>query len=326
MKVLYGIQLTGNGHITRSTHLINYLIENGFDVDVITSGSNSQLKIPFKIKKHFVGLSMYYNNKGSIDWVQTFKQANVNQFLKDIKYDVTGYDIIISDFEPISAWAAKKYRITSIGFGNQYSFLSKKLPRPKKVDKLSETFLKRFAKCDYNIALSYEEYDDFVYKPIINKNLINTEVKEEDFYLIYLPSLSIDYIINELSEFENNNWRIYSPDVKRNKSLNNLELRKLNKDDFQLDLLKCKGIITGSGFSTTSEALILNKKLWSIPIRGQYEQLCNAIALKEMGVLTDSFTSDSISDWLNNWKKIDYKWENPIDDIIKNIIKIHEKS
>lgn len=35
MKVLYGIQLTGNGHITRSTHLINYLIENGFDVDVI---------------------------------------------------------------------------------------------------------------------------------------------------------------------------------------------------------------------------------------------------------------------------------------------------
>ena len=43
-----GIQLTGNGHITRSTQLIKSLLDNGFDVDVITSGNNSQLNIPFK--------------------------------------------------------------------------------------------------------------------------------------------------------------------------------------------------------------------------------------------------------------------------------------
>jgi len=61
-------------------------------------------------------------------------------------------------------------------------------------------------------------------------------------------------------------------------------------------------------------------------MKGQYEQLCNAISLKKMGIFTDSFTKDSLYEWINNWNKIEYKWENPIEDIIKKIIKIHEKS
>jgi uncharacterized protein (TIGR00661 family) len=326
MKILYGIQLTGNGHITRSSQLIKSLIENGFDVDVITSGNNSQLNIPFKIKKHFEGLSMYYGSKGSIDWIQTFKQSNVKQFLKDINYDVSEYDMIISDFEPISAWSAKKHRITSIGFGNQYSFTSDKLPRPSIKDKIAETFLKRFAKCDYNIGLSYEIYDDFMYKPLISENLINKEVKNDNFYLIYLPSLPIDFILDELKDFTDYNWKVYSPNIKENINNNNVKLRKPNKDEFTNDLLNCSGIITASGFSTTSEALILNKKLWSIPIKGQYEQLCNAISLRKMGILTEKFRKGFIYDWINHYKEINYKWEDPTKDIIQKIIKIHEKS
>ena len=43
-------------------------------------------------------------------------------------------------------------------------------------------------------------------------------------------------------------------------------------------------IITGAGFETPAEALYLGKKLMVIPIRGQYEQFCNAAALAKMGV------------------------------------------
>jgi len=326
MKILYGIQLTGNGHITRSTQLIKSLIKNGFDVDIITSGNNSQLDIPFDIKKHFEGLSIYYGNKGSIDWIETFKQSNVKKFINDIKYDVSKYDIIISDFEPISAWAAKKHRIKSIGFGNQYSFISDKFPRPTIKDHISESFIKRFAKCDYNIGLSYEIYDDFMYKPLINENLINKDIKDDNFYLIYLPSLPVNFILEELKDFENYKWKIYSPNIKEDIINNNIELLKPNKDKFTNDLLNCSGIITASGFSTTSEALVLNKKLWSIPIKGQYEQLCNAITLKKMGIMTEKFKKEFILDWINNYKEINYNWNNPTKDIIEKIIEIHEKS
>ena len=44
------------------------------------------------------------------------------------------------------------------------------------------------------------------------------------------------------------------------------------------------GLITGAGFETPAEALYLQKELMCIPIRGQYEQFCNAAALSGFGV------------------------------------------
>jgi UDP-N-acetylglucosamine:LPS N-acetylglucosamine transferase len=81
MKILYGIQLTGNGHITRSIKIITALKSAGFDVDIITSGTNSQLELPFKIKKQFKGLSFFYNKKGGINWLKTLTSVKLKQFL-----------------------------------------------------------------------------------------------------------------------------------------------------------------------------------------------------------------------------------------------------
>ena len=43
-------------------------------------------------------------------------------------------------------------------------------------------------------------------------------------------------------------------------------------------------MLCGAGFETPAEALFLNKKLLVIPMKTQFEQKCNAQALKEMGV------------------------------------------
>jgi uncharacterized protein (TIGR00661 family) len=326
MKILYGIQLTGNGHITRSIQIIKSLKESGCEVDIITSGNNSQLELPYEVKNHYRGLSFFYNRSGGIDWIKTIKSLDLPQFLKDIEYDVRKYDIVVSDFEPISAWSAQKYKIPSIGIGNQYSFLSKDTPRPKSPNKISEMFLKRFAKCDHNIALNYQKYDDSMSLPIISEALLGKETKEEDFYLVYLPSLATDYVLEQLKDFNCYDWKIYSPDVKEDYTEDRIQMKKLNKEGFTEDLLNCKGVITASGFSTTTEALVLNKKIWSIPIKGQYEQLCNAIALKRMGIFTEDLNKDTISKWITGYKKIDYDWNNPIDEIVKKIISHNGKN
>ena len=44
------------------------------------------------------------------------------------------------------------------------------------------------------------------------------------------------------------------------------------------------GVLCGAGFQTPSEALYLKKKLVVIPMKGQYEQQCNAAALKLLGI------------------------------------------
>ena len=325
MKILYGIQLTGNGHITRSIRIIEKLKEVGFDVDIITSGTNSQLSLPFEIKKQFDGLSFFYNKKGGINWLKTILSINLKVFLKDLNYDVSDYDLVISDFEPVSAWSAKRYKIKSIGIGNQYSFLSNKTPRPRFKDIFSELFIKYFAPCKENIGINYERYDSFITLPIINESLLNKEVSDNKFFLVYLPSMSSKFISDEIKKYGFHSWKVYSNDVKKDTNNGIVKLRKLDKDNFTNDLLNCSGVITASGFSTTSEALVLGKKLWSIPIKGQYEQLCNAKSLKKMGVFTEDLNKKTIFDWLFKYKSIKYNWNDPIDEIIEKI-KIYGKS
>lgn len=320
MKILYGIQLNGNGHITRSIELINKLKSMGYQVDVICSGNNSNLEIPFQHKR-FDGLSIFCNDSGSIDWRKTIKNSNIIKLIKDSMQDVSCYDLVISDFEPVSAWSARRCGVKSLGIANQYSLISEKTPKVKGLFSLQ--FIRNFAPCDEYIALSYEKFDDFIYQPFISDYFLNSEVNDKKFFLIYLPSYNLDYILNQLLEFKKYKWRVYSNEEHLIES-KNIKVINLNKEKFQKDLTNCSGIITASGFSTTSEALILNKKLWSIPIQSQYEQLSNSLLLEQMGVFTDKFNSDNLKKWINNYQKVDYKWENPIEDILLKIKNIYE--
>ena len=131
--------------------------------------------------------------------------------------------------------------------------------------------------------------------------------------------MSSKFISDQINTYGTGNWKVYSPDVLKDSTDGIVKLKKLDKEKFSKDLLSCSGVITASGFSTTSEALVLGKKLWSIPIKGQYEQLCNAKALKKMSVLTDELNNDNIFEWIYNYKSIKYDWNDPIEDIVKKI-------
>lgn len=102
MKVLYAIQSTGNGHISRAKELIPYL-ERRFQFDVILSGPKSQLDLGYPIKKHFKGLTLQYDKKGGIHWTKTLLKNNILLFLWNVIFlRVQDYDLVINDFEPIS--------------------------------------------------------------------------------------------------------------------------------------------------------------------------------------------------------------------------------
>jgi uncharacterized protein (TIGR00661 family) len=320
MKILYGIQLTGNGHLTRSVQIIRELKSRGHEVDIVTSGSNSQLDIPYEVKAKKEGLSFFYDRSGGIDWFKTIKKLNLGRFLSEIEFDASGYDLVISDFEPVSAWSAKRHGVKSIGIGNQYSLLSKNAPRPTSPNKISEQFIKRFAKCDEAIALGYERHDSFVYLPVIDESIYSAKVSDEGFYLVYLPSISNERL-SFAFEKSGVRYRIYSPESKEETD----SIKKPNSEGFKKDLLSCSGVITASGFSTTTEALVLGKKLWSIPIRGQYEQICNAIALRKMGIFTKEFCEESLIEWIREYNPIDYEWGDPIAEIADKIEEIWKR-
>lgn len=65
MKILYAIQGTGNGHISRALEIIPILKKKG-DVDVLVSSSQWELELPFEITYKLNGLGFAFGKKGEL--------------------------------------------------------------------------------------------------------------------------------------------------------------------------------------------------------------------------------------------------------------------
>lgn len=105
MKILYAIQATGNGHISRAQVLLP-LIKKYADVDVLLSGTSSDLSLDFPVRYRLKGLSFVFGKKGGVNILKTLLKLDFWRFFKDVKnLELKNYDLIINDFEPVSAWA-----------------------------------------------------------------------------------------------------------------------------------------------------------------------------------------------------------------------------
>lgn len=312
MKIFYAVQATGNGHISRAMELLPVLTQHG-EVDIFLSGNNSNLKLDAPITYRSKGLSLYYTCNGSLDYVKIARHINPVALQKEIKQlPVEKYDLVINDYDYITAKACAVKKICSVNFGHQASFQSDKVPRPDKKSRIGEWMLKSFAPCERYIGLHFKEYDDFILPPVIKKEIIEATPKNAGHITVYLPSYCEPQLVQIFSQFKDQRFEIFSRESTSARTQHNITFIPVNKHLFNKSLISCSGIITGGGFETPSEAIHLGKKVIAIPIRGQYEQCCNAAALQEMGVMTLNTIGPDFNKqfekWLNDYKpvQIDY--------------------
>ena len=340
MKILYAIQATGQGHITRGIEIIPHLQKRG-DLDILMSGSQSDIELPFDIRYRFKGLSFVFGENGGINYIKTILKCNFWQLFKDIaKLNIKQYDLVITDFEPISAWSAKLNKVYCVGLSNQVATLSNIVPQPKFKDPLGIAILKWYAPTKINYGFHFKSYTKNIYTPIIRKVIRDLKPYNGDYYLIYLPAFSPESIIHLFdsdNRFKNLNIDLFSKDTKNEWTYQNYEtsvnikIKPINEKEFLKSLELCKGVICGSGFGTCSEALFLKKKLLTIPMKSQYEQTCNAKVLKEMGVtiikgIEKEKHKIKILDWIKRDKIIDIDYSDNGSEIIENIIKDHKNN
>jgi UDP:flavonoid glycosyltransferase YjiC (YdhE family) len=93
---------------------------------------------------------------------------------------------------------------------------------------------------------------------------------------------------------------------------------------------RASGVFCGAGFETPAEALFLKKKLMVIPMKGQYEQQCNAEALKNLGVPVIKNLKkkqvQKIIDWVSNGKVIPVNYPDMTEKILTDIIERESKA
>tara|TARA_A100001011_G_C14270939_1_gene826947 strand:+ start:746 stop:1732 length:987 start_codon:yes stop_codon:yes gene_type:complete len=285
MKILYGIQGTGNGHISKA-ETIYPLLKNYGEVDVLISASNYSLKPSFPVKFKMKGIS-FSTSKGKIKYWSTLKNIDHKTFLNDINsIPFNAYDLVVSDFEPITAWGAKKNGVKSLQISHQAAFHSIKSPRPFIINPFAEVIMKYFAPTNDYIGLHFKQYSKNISEPIIKKSLFNIKTKLDNHITVYLPWQDDKIIINLFSKIKDHTFHVFSPNISKDYSIKNVEYKLISNQKFVESLTSCYGVICNAGFETPSEALHLGKRLIVIPQKRQYEQKCNAIALKNMGVPT----------------------------------------
>ncbi|MDD1628451.1 MAG: glycosyltransferase [Methylococcaceae bacterium] len=282
MKIFYGVQGTGNGHITRARVMAKELYAAGIDVTFQFTGRPADKYFDMDIFNGYqlrTGLT-FNTDKGQVNYLKTAREAKPITFIKDVKaLDLSGYDLVISDFEPVTAWAAKNQKKPVLGIGHQYAF-NHNIPRAGS-DPIANQVMKYFAPANRGVGLHWHHFGQPILPPIIDtpetpKSIIKNKI------IVYLPFEDQQEVIKLLSPFENFEFHIYAPEVIASK-FDHIICNPLSRAGFQRDLYDCSGIISNAGFELASEALQLGKKILAKPLHAQMEQISNAAALKQLG-------------------------------------------
>ncbi|HEK20327.1 MULTISPECIES: glycosyltransferase family protein [unclassified Mucilaginibacter] len=324
MKILFGIQGTGNGHISRAREIVPLLQQYG-DVDLLVSGTEAEVSLSQPLKYKFHGFSFVFGKNGGVDNWATFKIMNLRQLWKDMhSLPLQDYDLIINDFEPVSAWACRLQKVPSVSLSHQCSFVSSKTPRPAKWN-YAEWLFKYYSPTTHHIGFHFERYDDFIHTPVIRGDIRRMETSDKGHYSVYLPAYSDKTLVKHLGQTRDVEWHIFSKRQKTPYREGNVQIFPVNNEAFNASLASCTGLLTGGGFEGPAEALFLGKKVLMIPMRGQYEQQCNALSASKLGVevihtIGPDFVQ-RINNWLSNDKRIVVDFPDETAQIVDNMVK-----
>lgn len=323
MKILYAFQGTGNVHLTRAKEIIPILQRKG-EVDVLVSGNQTNLHLEVPIKFKLKGLNFVSGNKGGINFWESYKKVKVADFLKEIKsLPIEDYDVVVNDFEPVSAWAAKRKGVNVISLSHQNAVLDKASPKYK-VNIFEKLILKYYAPAKIKFGFHFQSYSSATFTPVIRQEIRYKNTSDKEHYTVYLPSYADEKIAKILSEIPIVKWHIFSKETKKLIFKKNITIYPVNEFDFIKSMASSSGVLCGAGFETPAEALYLQKKLMVIPMKNQYEQKCNALALKEMGVPVLNKLKkkkiDKILKWIQSDKVVQVNYPDNIEDILEAIL------
>ena len=284
MRILYAIQGTGNGHLSRARDIVPLLGAHG-QVDVLVSGAPTHLQLPFPVRYHCHGLGFVSGRRGGIDLWQTCRRAHAARLVREIRgLPVRDYDLVISDFEPVSAWACAWQRHPCVGLSHQYAVLAAAAPKPSRRDWLGEFILRRYAPAAAHYGFHFATFAGNIYTPVIRRQVRRLVATRGDHYTVYLPAYGEETLIRKLSRFSGTRWQVFSQHCRQPFSAGNVAVQPVDNEAFVRSMATGRGVLCGAGFETPAEALFLGKKLLVIPMKGQYEQQLNAAALAHLGV------------------------------------------
>ena len=327
MKILFGVQTEGNGHITQCIATKQYLQSQGIEVTTAFAAKKKR-----GLSKYFTdefnvidydGFDFVFDNVGRVViWKtilnNTFELPRlIVSFIK-----ICGIiqkekpDAIFNYYEPLVGLTALFFRnIKYVSFGHQYAIDYDIYPRINGyiVQKLFLSIINKITSIRAKIvALSYYEFNDatmIVSPPILRAESYSISDKKEDFVLVYLMNEDmLPQLISQAKKYPDINIQCFTKLTKQYDELPNLKLFNLDGKLFQEKMKVCKAVVCSGGFETSAEAIYQNKPLLMIPMPNHYEQHvnCNDAYLNSYAIYSESIDLSKIPKYqLGNKKWFD---------------------
>lgn len=301
-RILYGVAGEGFGHSSRSSLIGKQLIDAGHDVLFAASRKSlcylSQY-FPDRVREVY-GLHFVFQ-QGKVRPVKTFwsnltgysKGIGINRRLFRDAVRPFAPDVVLSDFEPFSAWWAWRNRVPCISLDHEHMLTLCRLdPIPgHRMDQFLATLVTR----GYHTGANAYMILNFFRSPLKNSSAVLSPpvVREQvrrmrpqrgEHITMYLtgtvPGVR-EQLCGILKQFPGQRFFVYGFDVDQEDG--NLLFKKTSTEGFLEDLASCRGAAGTAGFSLISECLHFRKKMLLSPVRCQFEQIVNAHYVQKTG-------------------------------------------
>jgi len=302
MKILYGVQGTGNGHISRSSAMAEAL-QAWPDIQVtwLLSGRDAALGCggisAFEWRE---GLT-FVTRDGSVKVLDTLRKNSIRRFLRDVNdLDLRPYDLVITDYEPVIAYAARKRGVPVTGIGHQYAFRYKVPMRGE--NPLVKLLMQKFAPADVAMGMHWHHFGFPILPPIVDIHIPSPPPPViRNKVIIYLPFENPEQVLALVRPHRDHEFFLYHPQF-TDRDEGHLHLRAISRAGFKRDLLDAQSVVSNSGFELISECLQMGKRIMTRPLAGQMEQLSNAEALKQLAYASEMSTlnPDALGAWLHS--------------------------
>ena len=302
MRILYGVVGEGMGHATRSRVVLEELVKE-HEVQVVASGrAHAYLAERFPDVHRIWGLTIHYegnairrlptvlrNLRGAVGgWPH-----NVGEYFKLLASFRP--DVVVSDFESFSYYFGKAHRIPVIDLDNIHVISKCRHP--------SE--LLRGHERDFNLIRSvvaaklphcfHYVIPTFFYPPVRGRRttlvppILRPEVlaarREPGEHLLVYQTATTHRALPETLKRLGVPARVYGlrRDLTGDVVDGNVTYRPFGEGRFIEDLRTARAVVAGGGFTLLSEAVYLRKPVLSVPVEKQFEQVLNALYLRDLG-------------------------------------------
>lgn len=316
-RIVYGVAGEGFGHSSRSHLIGQHLIDAGHEVLFLASQKSLAYLRPHfgREVKEICGLSLVYRNRRlspvrtlATNACQFVRRHGANRALYRDVLEPFAPDLIISDFEPFSAWWALRHGVPFISIDHQHMLSLCRLDRSAghRTCRIAADIVTR---CHYVGAAAYLILNFFrapvkratalVAPPVVRPEVQQFVPTNGDHLVVYTTDASWKSgLLATLAEFPRHVFFVYG--LNASQRIGNCILKKTSTAGFLQDLASSRGVIATAGFSLISECLHLRKKMLLLPIDGQYEQMVNAHYIEKLGLgfLRRRLDAGSLADYL----------------------------